>query len=145
MKRTLAIILMTIISIATVYAVQGMVFEYVRANTNGSSITVEWKSVTETSAVRFEIERRSGNQQFRWIANSNPKGAGSVYKYTDESAIMKSTSEKISNEVLSQAEYYYRVKIVKSDKTYEYSDEAKAIADVSGIKRTWGMIKEMFR
>ena len=136
---------MTIISAAAVYAVQGMVFEYVRAKTNGSSITVEWKSISENSAVRYEVERRSGSQQFRWIANSSPKGAGSVYKYTDESAIMKSTKEKISIEGLSQAEYFYRVKIVKSDKTYEYSDEAKAIADVSGIKRTWGMIKEMFR
>jgi hypothetical protein len=50
-----------------------------------------------------------------------------------------------NDDLMSQKTYSYRLKIIFSDNTYIYSDIALVKHKPSSIRRTWGMIKEMFR
>jgi hypothetical protein len=41
--------------------------------------------------------------------------------------------------------YSYRIKVIAFDNSVSYSNIVSVSHSVSGIRRTWGMIKEMFR
>jgi hypothetical protein len=49
-----------------------------------------------------------------------------------------------SNDVQNN-QLQYRLKLVRPDKSFTYSNSVSVTHSVSSIKRTWGMIKEMFR
>jgi hypothetical protein len=69
------------------------------------------------------------------------KGNATSYKYIDEDAY----SRKNSDGTLSQTIYSYRIKIISNDNSYIYSNTVNVTQEASIIRRTWGMIKEMFR
>lgn len=62
-----------------------------------------------------------------------PKGPNSSYQFVDKSAYKT-----------SDAFYRYRVAIVDNSGYTSYSQEI-AVSSLSGVKRTWGSIKAMFR
>ena len=53
--------------------------------------------------------------------------------------------DKGGNSVSAESEYSYRLKVFFKDHTYKYSDEINVTHKTSSIRRTWGMIKEMFK
>jgi hypothetical protein len=134
--------LLVILITATLYSVDGIV-EYFTAKSDGSSITIEWKSITEDNAVRYELERASTKQSFQKVKTEYAKGAPSYYKYIDEEAFLKSGTN--DNTPQSENLYSYRLKIYYKDNSSSYSNPINVIHNVNSIKRTWGMIKEMFR
>lgn len=91
------------------------------ASVNGSSVTLNWSTVTETNNQGFEVQRKSGNGDF--VTVSFVKGFGTTtevknYSYTDRN--------------LSVGNYSYRLKQIDFDGTLEYSDvvEVSVIAPV---------------
>ncbi|MBE2279223.1 MAG: hypothetical protein IAE91_02440 [Ignavibacteriaceae bacterium] len=62
------------------------------------------------------------------------RGSNSSYSFLDEGAYK-------SSDVL----YIYRLKIIDKDNTQAYSKEISVNHAVSGVKKTWGSIKAMFR
>jgi len=104
------------------------------ATSDGVNVTLRWVTEDETNVTRFEIERRSGNEEnFVIIGSLTTKGA-SLYEFVDYSALRKTTGV-----------YHYRLKIVFSNNTIAYSQTVTVSHTVSGVRRTWGSIKAMFR
>lgn len=115
--------------------------EYFRAESQDDSIIITWSSSDENNIDSYQIERASEDMQFRKIATMTAKGKASKYSYIDDEVFMKGG---INIENLGQ--YSYRLKLVKVDDALNtYSEVVTVSHKPSSIRRTWGMIKEMFR
>jgi len=115
-------------------AIGGAFFDYFHAKSESDNIKLEWKTGDELNLKQFVVERKSINGDFLPVTTIQPKGSNSYYSYVDENAY------KPNNVV-----FVYRIKILDYDNTFSYSKEITVTHGVSGIKRTWGSIKAMFR
>ncbi|MBS1537884.1 MAG: hypothetical protein JST20_09065 [Bacteroidetes bacterium] len=140
--RIKTIIIALLISCTSLFAAE-ISLDYLTAKSDGKTITVEWKSTTERGIARYEVERASSDQQYRYVASVDATGASSLYHYTDEDAFMKQSGETPS--ITQLTKYSYRLKYIGSDNSTSYSNSVSVAHNVSGVRRTWGMIKEMFR
>ncbi len=110
------------------------------ARSNGSNITLDWESSREMQIDHYEILRSTQNQNdYRYVATVTAKGSPSRYSFVDENAYMKGDQPEVTGTV-----YTYKLKMVGNNKTI-YSDAVSVTHSVSSVRRTWGMIKEMFR
>lgn len=106
-----------------------------KALSDGNNITVQWGSADEGTVVEYHVERCAGmTGEFSIIASVQPKGTNSSYEYIDRTAFKTDASI-----------YQYRIKILKRDSEFEYSKNITVSHNVSGVKRTWGSLKAMFR
>lgn len=139
MKKASILIVLVIASISA-FAVQATL-QFFTARSSGNSVIIDWKSGSETEVAYYEVERAGEDQIFRYVSTVPAKGANYTYSYSDNEAFGKGDQEKVSQK------YYftYRLKIVAADKSFSYSNSSGVSHNVSSIKRTWGMIKEMFR
>ncbi len=136
-----SVILALAIAIGAVPTIAGEgTVDYLKARSNGANVILEWKTSSENDVVRFEIERAGQDGIFRYVATVAAKGSASTYDYTDQEAFSKPDGGAITSTYFT-----YRLRIVRSNKPAEYSVSAGVNHSVSSIKRTWGMIKEMFR
>lgn len=115
--------------------------EYLSVRSDGRSITVEWKSTVERDVQRYDIERSTDNRTWVMIASLDPKGSGATYRYIDSDALGKGSGDpSVSGRV-----YYYRLRIVGNDNSVTYTSSTAVTHNLSTVRRTWGMIKEMFK
>ena len=132
MQRTWFKLFFIFALISTAFA--GAFLDYFHVRSEGDNVVVEWKTSLETNLDKFVVERRSPQGVFIELETIAPKGSNSFYKYTDKGAYK--TTDLL---------FIYRLKIVDSDNSFTYSSEASISLSVSGVKRTWGSIKAMFR
>ncbi|HYQ86861.1 MAG TPA: hypothetical protein VES59_06430 [Bacteroidota bacterium] len=106
-----------------------------QASSDGVNITIRFITEDESSVARFDLERRTDNETgYTTIASLDPKGP-SLYEYVDRSAFKKITTM-----------YHYRIKISYSNGAMPiYTVDLPVSHTVSGVRRTWGSIKAMFR
>jgi hypothetical protein len=106
-----------------------------QATSDGMDVTVRWMTEDEAAVAVFEVERRGGTDgEFMSIGHLDPKGP-SLYEFVDHSAFMK-----------TGAIYQYRIKVSFSNGQAAYYTNPLTISHtVSGVRRTWGSIKAMFR
>ena len=103
---------------------------------SGDAIIVQWSSIQEAGLASYEVQRRgSESPLFVRIGTLEPKGSGSRYTYVDNSAFNKPTEQK---------QYTYRIKGITNSGNY-YSQILTISHEVSSVKKSWGMIKELFR
>jgi len=115
--------------------------EFFTARSDGRSITVEWKPTQEQNVLRYDIERSTDNRNWTLIASLDPKGSGTTYRYVDNDVLGKGSQ----NPTPSGTVYYYRLRIVGSDNSLAYTASTAVTHNLSTVRRTWGMIKEMFK
>ena len=132
MKIKLSQIFIILIIATAVFA--GTFLEYFHGRSEGDDIKLEWKTKEETNLQNFKIERKTPQSSFVEITTVQPKGSNSYYSYLDQSTY------KISDMI-----FIYRLKIVDTNGQASYSSEVSVSHNVSGVKRTWGSIKAMFR
>ena len=120
------------LAIAVIYA--GTFLEYFQGRSEGEDIRLEWKTREEVNLQNFKLERKTPQNSYVEIATIQPKGSNSYYSYLDQSAY------KASDLI-----FIYRLKIVDTNGQASYSNEVTISHSVSGVKRTWGSIKAMFR
>ncbi len=130
----------TTLLLAILFSIAPAVADVIRAGTlqatsDGVDVTVRWVSEDESGVTMFEIERRGGTDgDYATVGVIEPKGP-SVYEFVDHSAFMKSASI-----------YQYRIKVSFSNGQSPYYTNPMTISHaVSGVRRTWGSIKAMFR
>ena len=123
-----------IVSIVATTVFAGTFLEYFQGRSDGEDIRIEWKTQEEVNLQHFKIERKTPQSSFVDITTIQPKGSNSYYTYLDQSAY------KPNNMV-----FIYRLKIVDTNGQVSYSNEVTVSHSVSGVKRTWGSIKAMFR
>jgi opacity protein-like surface antigen len=137
--KNILIILGLFVSAGT-YVLAADVVDYLRARSTGAAVVIEWRSTSEADITRYEIERAGDDGIFRYVATLDVKGSNQTYDFTDNEAFGKPDGSKVA------ANYFtYRLKLVHADKSVTYSNTAGVTHSVSSIKRTWGMIKQMFR
>ena len=132
MKMKLSYIL--IISLITTALLAGTFLEYFQGRSEGEDIRLEWKTREEVNLQHFKVERKTPQSSFVDITTIAPKGNNSYYTYLDQSAY------KTDNML-----FVYRLKIIDTNGQASYSNEVSVSHSVSGVKRTWGSIKAMFR
>ncbi len=116
------------------------------ASSNGTDITVKWQAFDESGVASYEIERSIATPSaFKKITSKKAEGSGHLYTYIDRDAYLKDKSKKDGNPVLQDNVYSYRLKIIFDDDSYTYSNQVNVTHKTSNIRRTWGMIKEMFK
>ncbi|MBM4158091.1 MAG: hypothetical protein FJ216_04850 [Ignavibacteria bacterium] len=128
-------LIFAILSISIIaYAEFGL--EFFTAKTGSDGIFIEWKSQDEDGVVYYEIERSADNpNSYLYLKTINATGNNSYYSYLDNNVMMKSSSTI----------YYYRLKCVRGNNSYFYTNHITVVHSVSGIKETWGSIKAIFR
>lgn len=132
MKTRFSQILIILLAATAIFA--GTFLEYFHGRSEGEDIRLEWKTKEEVNLQHFKIERKTPQSSFVEIAIVEPKGSNSYYSYIDQSVY------KGNNMI-----FIYRLKIVDTNGQYAYSNEVSVSHSVSGVKRTWGSIKAMFR
>ncbi|MCX8010334.1 MAG: hypothetical protein N3A61_04225 [Ignavibacteria bacterium] len=131
MKSRFSLLIILIVS-SLLFA--GSFIEYFKGKSENEKVTLEWKTREESNLKEFVIERKSTVGDFISIGSIPPKGSNSYYTFIDENAFKSSS-----------AIYVYRLKIVDLDGSTSYSNSITVSHSVSGVKRTWGSIKAMFR
>jgi len=132
MKMKLSYVLVIILLTTAVFA--GTFLEYFQGRSEDEDIILEWKTREEADLQNFKVERKTPQSSYVEIATIQPKGSNSYYTYIDQSAY------KSQNMM-----FIYRLKIVDNSGQVSYSNEVSVSHSVSGVKRTWGSIKAMFR
>ena len=132
MKYLVIKIFLILIIVSVAFA--GAILNLFEVTSQGDNVQVEWKTGDESNINHFSIQRKTPQTSFVEIATVQPKGSNSLYTYVDQS-IYK------TNDVI----FIYQLKIVDNDMQTTYSIERSASPNISGIKRTWGSIKAMFR
>ncbi|MGE5353560.1 MAG: hypothetical protein ACM3P0_15855 [Acidobacteriota bacterium] len=133
-KLTILLVIAAAFCAGTIIA-GALVFDF-NASRDGENIKVEWRTTEESNLQDFAIERKAGNSSdFHEITRVRPRGSNSYYSYTDQSAY-KSTASF----------YTYRLAIYEQSGNVNYINAPHGVfPSVSGVKRTWGSIKAMFR
>jgi hypothetical protein len=108
---------------------------YFSAKTDGNNVKVEWTSGDESNAAHYSIQRKTPQTSYIEITSVSAKGSNSYYSYEDQSLY------KVNDVVFT----YRIVTVNKDNSTVVYQHEVSVSPNISGIKRTWGSIKAMFR
>ncbi len=132
MKKGIIILFSILVIAAAVYA--GTFLDYFQGRSEGEDVLLEWKTSAEVDLKHFAIERKTPQNPYIELAIVEPKGSNSFYSYVDEAAYK--TVDLV---------FIYRLKIVDNDGSTSFSAEVTVSHNVSGVKRTWGSIKAMFR
>ena len=123
------------------------VIETIVARSDGRAITVEWRTSKETDVAMYEIERSPVNQaDFKKIGSVPARNIPQSYRFIDETALAAYSSGSSGGaSVQGGAVYVYRLKIIDTGDKATYSNTISVTHTISSVRRTWGMIKEMFR
>jgi hypothetical protein len=119
----------------------GVIVQNMKLGTESGFITLEWTTVQEENLDGFLLERcmNYSGQYLPILENKiSAQGSGTTYRYQDVSALKANASR-----------YQYRLVILGKDGSQvnrEFSGSASpGNGSLSGVKRTWGSIKAMFR
>ena len=117
------------------------------ARPDGDGITLDWHSEVETGIARYQIQRADlrSPDDFQDVGTVIATGNYSYYKFHDipTSSIGMASQNGGSVQPLSDA-FRYRLEIDLSSGDLSYSQTVNVTKPSSGVRRTWGMIKEMF-
>ncbi|MFH0765125.1 MAG: hypothetical protein V2A61_01760 [Calditrichota bacterium] len=123
-----------LLTLAVVLPINAQVIQTFTAEAVNQQAALSWRSGVETSVSQFRIQRSFDGERFYQIASVLPEGSNHIYSYTDSDLF----KDRINT-------YYYRIEVVKESGPDEYSRTARVTMISSGITRTWGSIKAMFR
>jgi hypothetical protein len=135
MRSPLAATVLFLITLSASLALAGAILNRFAVSRSATGdVIVEWNTGEETNLKYFEVQRMAGSEgEYMTLGSVQPKGSNSSYQYVDKSAYKT-----------SDAFYKYRVAIVDNSGYTSYSKEL-TVSSPSGVKRTWGSIKAMFR
>ena len=107
-----------------------------QASSDGVNVTIRWATDDESNVVRYEVQRSSGvNGDFVSIGEPLSTKGPSVYEFVDHSAFMRTTTI-----------YQYRIMIFFVNDPHGTPSQILTVSHtVSGVRRTWGSIKSLFR
>ncbi|MCA9733531.1 MAG: hypothetical protein H6696_02560 [Deferribacteres bacterium] len=109
-------------------------------NPGYNKVTVIWETAEETGIKGYELQRGLTETSFSrltYMDCKNDNQSSHKYEYEDMSVFKTSTA--------GARTYYYRIKIEKTDGSFELSAVEKVVPTVSSARQTWGSIKAMFR
>jgi hypothetical protein len=132
MFKKLVLLFVTIVFITSLYAAS--VFSECSAIPQTDRVVITWITKDESGLKHFAILRSNDDRNYIELKKVNPQGPGTRYEYVDDNVMFKDASVK-----------FYKVRAVGNNG--QVLDESSLIVhpNISGIFRTWGAIKNMFR
>ena len=116
-------------------------FSRLNARPEGDNVVIEWILGEENEIKSYEVYR-ANNGFYTKIAEKDAKGNNSNYKHIDVEAFIKNIK---SSQIQEKIDLKYKLKVLYTNGTTEESKDIEVSHNVSSVKRTWGMIKELFR
>ena len=102
---------------------------------SNNSVLIEWVTKSESGVSQFVVLRSNDDQNFIEIGRVKSENAGYGYSFTDDNVLFKDSQT-----------FFYKLKAVRSDDTsIEETQSLIVHPNISGIYRTWGAIKELFK
>jgi hypothetical protein len=140
MKRI--VLLLVVISAFAIAIAGDSILDSFKATNSSDIVNIEWRTNSESGVSYFEIERLAASG-FIAIGNQKANGKASNYKFTDADCFTKDSQGSLQSSSVAT----YRLKIIYSSNSRPptYSDEVPVVRNVNSIKRTLGMLKEMFK
>jgi hypothetical protein len=133
MRKTTILIVLIVTFVLAAYA--NFIFLEYTATPATNKVTLSWLTKSEASVSKFVILRSTDDDVFNEIGSVTAKGAGNQYKYIDENVIFKGNQT-----------FFYKLRALNSNNSIVEETESLIVnPNISGIFRTWGAIKAMFR
>jgi len=132
MSRLFSIVL--VLTLMTSLLAGGYIFTECKAEGGTDRVEVRWITASEDKVKEFSILRGRDVDNLGEIHRLNAKGPGSQYAYTDDEVVFRSAHV-----------IYYKVRAIDSNGNILEEETVSAIPNVSGVFRTWGTIKAMFK
>ncbi len=112
-----------------------IVFSECSATPANNRVTISWVTKSESGVSRFLILRSMDDKIFSEVGSTLARGTAGNYSFTDANVIFKDTQT-----------FFYKIRAVKSNNTMVEESESLIVnPNISGIFRTWGAIKAIFR
>lgn len=147
MKRAI-FILFTVLAVSNVAFGFSELLSYLKGHADADAITLDWQSGNEAGVINYSIERSDiKSDNFTELSVLAATGSNSTYHFRDvnfNSMAQQGQSSDGAHIVPMSDLYKYRLKINYSN-AVSYSQTITVTKPTAGVKRTWGMIKEMFR
>jgi hypothetical protein len=133
MKNTLTI-LVSVFLVAS-FAFANFVFLEYSANPSNNNVVIEWMTKSESGVAKFIILRSTDDQNFVEIGSLIAEKAGYNYSFTDDNVLFKDSQT-----------FFYKIRAVRTDNSVIEETQSLIVhPNISGIYRTWGAIKELFK
>jgi hypothetical protein len=134
MRKSALLILSVMMFVVSLYA--GSVFMIYTAEPGTNSVSITWTTNSEDNISKFAIMRSVDDASFSEIGTMTAKGPGSTYTYVDENVIFKTSQT-----------FFYKIEARNSGNgVVDITPQSLIVnPNISGIYRTWGAIKAMFR
>ena len=132
MKNILSILL-TLCLATAIFADYQVIREFT-AEAEDQQAIITWETGAETGVSQFLIERSFDGDRFYEVADVDPMGNNHDYKFVDRDLFKGHTNT-----------YYYRINVKMTNGSSQFSVIGRILMNSSGIERTWGSIKAMFR
>jgi hypothetical protein len=133
MRRFLSFII--IITFVSSLLATSFVFKEYSAVPESNQVTITWQTKSETGVKQFIVLRSNDDKTFIELTKMNAKGPGISYEYIDKNVMFKGSSA-----------LFYKIKAVREDgQLVEETESIMVVPNLSGVYRTWGAIKALFR
>ena len=132
--RKLLIISLSILCLFSLAFANFIFLEY-SATPSNNSVVIEWLTKSEDGVNKFAILRSTDDQNYVEIGFVVSKKQPQTYFYTDENVVFKDTQT-----------FFYKLRAMRGDNSLIEETQSLIVhPNISGIYRTWGAIKAMFR
>lgn len=116
-------------------------FEFFEANSSGDDVRIEWKLEDESDVKNYIIQRWfKSSDTYKLVSIINCEKNNQSYSYLDENNFSKPETGLNADNLRR-----YRIQVNFDSGKFQYSNEVYVTHNVSSVKKTWGMLKEMFR
>jgi len=130
-------IIITIIAIFCLcsLAFANFIFLEYSATPSNNNVVIEWVTKTEDGVSKYLILRSTDDQNYVEIGFVSSAKSNLNYSFTDDNVVFKETQT-----------FFYKLKAVRDDNSLIEETQSLIVhPNISGIYRTWGAIKAMFR
>lgn len=110
------------------------VFSEVSAVPSTNRVTLNWVTKSESGVTNFIILRSNDDAIYISLAKKKAEGPGTRYKYVDQNVMFRDFSP-----------LFYKVRAVNSNGQTIEESSMIVHPNISGIFKTWGAIKALFR
>ncbi len=116
-------------------AFANFIFLEYSATPSNNSVIIEWVTKTEAGVSKYLILRSTDDRNFIEIGFVASAKGSLNYSFTDDNVVFKDTQT-----------FFYKLKAVREDNSLIEETQSLIVhPNISGIYRTWGAIKAMFR
>jgi len=132
--KKLTIVVIVIFCLFSVVFANFIFLEY-SATPSNNKVVIEWVTKSEDGVKKFVVLRSTDDQNYSEIGFVVSKNKPETYNYTDENVVFKDTQT-----------FFYKLRATRSDNSMIEETQSLIVhPNISGIYRTWGAIKAMFR